>query len=403
MNHKQHIPLINLPGSKSISNRLLIIKAVGNLSFDIENMSDSDDTKLLMHALDDINSEKPEINIGDAGTNMRFLCAYLSCLENRTFVLTGSHRMKERPIKELVDSLKSIGADISYLEKTGFPPIKIVGKSLNASEIIMKADVSSQYISALLLSSPLLKNIYQIKLDGEVVSSSYIKTTIELMRLFGKDVTWENETIHLNSAPYKSSETSVYNESDWSAASYFYSALALGDVEKIQLTGLTKNNTQADSKIVELYNTLGVNSDFETNRITISKTNKKINHFTFDFTDCPDIAQTLAVTCLGLKITADLTGLKTLKIKETDRIVALKNELEKFGAIVEITPSTLHIKDYNPISKNATILVNTYNDHRMAMSFAPLQFLYPNISFDNKNVVSKSFPQFWDEFKKLTL
>jgi len=378
-----------------------MIKAIGNLNFAIENMSDSDDTKLLLHALNDINLGKPEITVGDAGTTMRFLCAYLSCLENRNFVLTGSHRMKERPIKELVDSLKSIGADISYLEKTGFPPIKIVGKSLNATKIQMKADVSSQFISALLLSSPLLKNITQIKLDGEVVSSSYIKITIELMRLFGKDVTWENNTINISSGVYKSNLASVYNESDWSAASYFYSALALGDVEKIQLTGLTKNSTQADSKIVEIYKMLGVSSDFETNRISISKTNKKINHFAFDFTDCPDIAQTLAVTCLGMGITADLTGLKTLKIKETDRIIALKNELEKFGAIVEITPASLQIKGYNTISKNVGILINTYNDHRMAMSFAPLKFLYPNISFENKNVVSKSFPHFWDELSKI--
>lgn len=399
---KEHIAIIQLPGSKSISNRLLMIKAIGNLNFDIENISDSDDTKLLIKALHDINSGKSEIHIGDAGTTMRFLCAYLSCLENKTFVLTGSDRMKERPIKELVDSLKNIGADISYLEKNGFPPIKIIGRELNASEIHMKADVSSQFISAILLANPLLKNLKQIELDGEVVSSSYIKTTIELMHLFSKNVHWKDDTLDIKLGPYKSNRTSVYNESDWSAASYFYSALALGDLEKIELTGLLKNSVQADSKIVEIYKSLGVNTDFETNRITISKTSKKIDHFAYDFTDCPDLAQTLAVTCLGLGITADLTGLKTLKIKETDRIIALKNELEKFGAIVEITSASLHLKSYDTISKNTDILVNTYHDHRMAMSFAPLKFLYPAMIIENKEVVSKSFPKFWEEFSKLS-
>jgi len=399
---KKHIPIIQLPGSKSISNRLLMIKFIGNLKFNIENLSDSDDTKLLINALHDIHSGKSEIHIGDAGTNMRFLCAYLTCLENKTFVLTGSERMKERPIKELVDSLISIGADISYVEKNGYPPIKIVGKALNASQISMKANVSSQYISAILLSSPLLKNTNQIELDGDVVSSSYIKMTIELMRLFGKNVSWTNDIIEIKPGLYKSDRQSIYNESDWSAASYFYNALALGDLEKVELTGLLKNSVQADSKIVDLYKTFGINSDFQTNQIKVSKINKKVDHFEFDFTDCPDIAQTLSVTCLGLGITANLTGLMTLKIKETDRIVALKNELEKFGAIVEITPTSLHIKGYDPISKNADILVNTYNDHRMAMSFAPLKFIYSNMVIENKDVVSKSFPKFWKEFSKLS-
>lgn len=399
---KEHIPIIQLPGSKSISNRLLMIKAIGNLNFNIENISDSDDTKLLIKALHDINSGKPQIDIGDAGTNMRFLCAYLSCLENKTFILTGSDRMKERPIKELVDSLKSIGADISYLENSGFPPIKIVGKALNASEIEMKADVSSQFISAILLASPLLQNLKQIELLGDVVSSPYIKTTIELMHWFSKSVNWTDDTLHIRSGRYKTNETKVYNESDWSSASYFYSAFVLSDLEKIELTGLLKNSSQADSKTAEIYKSLGVNSDFDTKRFTLSKTIKKVDHFAYDFTDCPDIAQTLAVTCLGLRITADLTGLKTLKIKETDRIVALKNELEKFGAIVEITSSSLHIKGYDTISKNTDILVNTYHDHRMAMSFAPLKFHYPDMIIENKEVVSKSFPKFWEEFSKLS-
>ncbi|MBP9068626.1 MAG: 3-phosphoshikimate 1-carboxyvinyltransferase [Bacteroidia bacterium] len=379
-----------------------MIKAIGNLNFDIENMSDSDDTKLLIKALHDIHLGKTEINIGDAGTNMRFLCAYLSCLKNKTFTLTGSERMKERPVKELVDSLKSIGADISYLEKTGFPPIKITGKELSAPEITMKADVSSQFISALLLVCPLLKNRKQIELDGEVVSSSYIKMTMELMHLFGKNSSWKDDTIEIKPGLYRSDKTCIYNESDWSAASYFYSALALSDLEKIELTGLSKDSVQADSKIVEIYKVLGINSEFETDRVSISKTIKKVDHFAFDFTDCPDIAQTLAATCVGIRITADLRGLKTLKIKETDRIIALKNELEKFGAIVEITSTSLHIKGYDPISKNTDVLVNTYNDHRMAMSFAPLKFLYPDMIIENKEVVSKSFPKFWEEFAKLS-
>ncbi|MBK7310637.1 MAG: 3-phosphoshikimate 1-carboxyvinyltransferase [Sphingobacteriaceae bacterium] len=379
-----------------------MIKAIADLNFDIENMSDSDDTKLLIKALHDIRLGKTEINIGDAGTNMRFLCAYLSCLKNKTFTLTGSDRMKERPIKELVDALITIGAEITYLERTGFPPIKITGKELIAPEITMKADVSSQFISALLLVSPLLKSTKRIELNGEVVSPSYIKMTMELMHLFGKNSNWKDDTIEIKSGSYKNDKTSIYNESDWSAASYFYSALALGDLEKIELAGLSKNSVQADSKIVELYKMLGINSEFETDHVIISKTTKKVDHFTFDFTDCPDIAQTLAATCVGLRITADLTGLKTLKLKETDRIIALKNELQKFGALVEITPTSLHIKGYDTISKDTDILVNTYGDHRMAMSFAPLKFLYPDMIIENKEVVSKSFPKFWEEFSKLS-
>jgi 3-phosphoshikimate 1-carboxyvinyltransferase len=378
-----------------------MIKAIGDLKFNIENISDSDDTKLLVKALHDIQKGKQEIHIGDAGTNMRFLCAYLSCLKNKSYILTGSERIKQRPIKELVEALISIGAEISYMEKTGYPPIKIVGKDLQASEINMKADVSSQFISAILLASPLLKNTKHIQLDGDIVSSSYIRMTIELMHQFAKNVSWEDDTLKIKAGAYKSDKTNVYNESDWSAASYFYCALTLCDLEKIELTGLMKNSTQADSKLTDIYKDFGINSSFDSDRVTISKTTKRIDHFSFDFTDCPDIAQTLAVTCLGLGITADLTGLKTLKIKETDRILALKNELEKFGAIVEITSNSLHIKGYDFISKNTDILVNTYHDHRMAMSFAPLKFIYPEMIIENKEVVSKSFPKFWEEFLKL--
>ncbi len=379
-----------------------MIKAIGKLNFDIENLSDSDDKKLLIKALNDIDSGKQEINVGDAGTTMRFLCAYLSCRENKTFILTGSDRMKERPIRELADSLNAIGANITYLEKQGYPPVKIQGKKIETNKISVNANVSSQFVSSILLVSPTFKNGCTIKLNGEIVSAPYITMTIELMRSFGIEINCDDHTINVKPGTYSSKTNSFYNESDWSAASYFYCALALGSFEKVELKGLLQNSIQADSKIVDIFNGLGISSNFETNSVIVSKENKNAKHFSFDFTDCPDIAQTLAVTCLGLGITADLTGLKTLKIKETDRIIALKNELKKFGAIVEITPNSLHIKGYNTVNKNKEILVNTYNDHRMAMSFASLKFIYPNMVIENKEVVSKSFPKFWEQFSKLS-
>lgn len=378
-----------------------MIKTIGNLNFTIENLSNSDDTKLLAEALHDIRSGKQEINIGHAGTNMRFLCSYLASLEGKTFILTGSERMKQRPIKELVNALKNIGADINYVEKDGYPPLKIKGRNLEANEIEIKADVSSQYVSSLLLIAPLCKNGCKIKLSGEIVSSSYIKMTLELMLDFGIKLNWTNNVIEVKPGAYKEKTNNYYNESDWTAAGYFYSALLLSKYEKIELIGLKKNSVQPDIKLAELFRTFGITTEFADHKAILSKTEKLPLHFSSNFLECPDSAQTLAATCTALKITADLSGLNTLKIKETDRIYALQNELQKFGAIIETNDHSLHIKGYDDVNSNSDILVNTYDDHRMAMCFAPLKFLFPNMMIENKEVVSKSFPTFWEQFEKI--
>ncbi len=403
MNPDSHIPIINLPGSKSISNRLLLIKAIGDLSFKIENISDSDDTTILQKYLLEIKSGKSEIDIHHAGTNMRFLCSYLATLENKSFTLTGSERMKQRPIKDLVDALKQIEADINYIEKEGYPPLKINGKKLIENEITINANVSSQFTTSLLLIAPTFENGLKIKLSGQLVSPSYIKLTIELMRSFEIDVEWKGDEIIITKGKYKTDNLSFYNESDWSAASYFYSAMALGKIDQLELHGLNKNSLQPDSIVAKTYEQFGITTEYHENKITLHKTKCNITNFKFDFTDCPDIAQTLAITCLGLRINAELTGLQTLKIKETDRILALKTELEKFGAVVEANNNSLKLNFGSVKNENKEITIQTYNDHRMAMSFAPLQFLFPKIKIENKNVVSKSFLNFWNEASKLNL
>jgi 3-phosphoshikimate 1-carboxyvinyltransferase len=398
---EKHIPLIQLPGSKSISNRLLMIKAIGKLNFTIENLSDSDDTKILSNALRNIKEEKTKIDIGDAGTDMRFLCSYLSTLENKSFVLTGSERMKERPIKELVDSLKSIGADIFYLERDGFPPIEIKGKKLSADDITIKANVSSQFISSVLLIAPYFENGCSVKLVSEIVSAPYIHTTMHLMREFGIEVVWTNDTIRVHPGKYKAPSTSFYNESDWTSASYFYSGLLASDYSKIELEGLKKESIQGDSKIKDLFEIFGIQTSFGNNKAVLTKKESLFQNFAADFTTCPDLAQTMAVACYIKCVTADLMGLKTLRIKETDRIQALVNELKKIGASVHASENALHLRGFGHDKFQEDILINTYNDHRMAMSFAPLKFDYPNMVIENKDVVSKSFPKFWEEFSKL--
>jgi 3-phosphoshikimate 1-carboxyvinyltransferase len=399
---EQHIPLIKLPGSKSISNRLLMIKAIGKLYFKIENLSDSDDTRTLSISLRDIKEEKEEINIGDAGTNMRFLCSYLASLENKTYVLTGSTRMKERPIKELVDSLRSIGADITYLENEGYPPIRIKGKKFSADDVTIKANVSSQYISSILLIAPYFANGCSLKLIGEIVSAPYIHTTMQLMRDFGIEVVWTNDTIRVRPGRYKEPADSIYNEGDWSAASYFYSGLLASNYDKIELQGLQADSMQGDSKIKDMFEIFGIHTSFAHNNAILTKRQSLFQNFAEDFTTCPDLAQTMAVACYIKYVTADLMGLKTLKIKETDRIQALVNELKKIGASVHASENALHLRGFGHDNRNEDILINTYNDHRMAMSFAPLKFDFPNLVIENKEVVSKSFPKFWEEFAKLS-
>lgn len=249
--------------------------------------------------------------------------------------------------------------------------------------------------------APTFEKGLSLKLIGNVVSPSYIQLTIELMKLFGVNVDWKANTIQVHAGEYKFNSSDIYNESDWSAAGYFYSAMSIGKFPEIELLGLKQKSLQPDSILSMLYSKLGVDTAFSENKVVLRKTQATAQHFEYDFTDCPDIAQTIAVTCFALGITAKLTGLQTLKIKETDRITALKNELEKLGADIETTSHSLEIKHIHPIDKNSRVSIKTYNDHRMAMSFAPLLLLFPNLEIEHKEVVSKSFPAFWDEFSKL--
>lgn len=388
---------IQITGSKSETNRLLILQQFySNLK--IENISNSDDSKLMEKALA---STSNEINIGHAGTAMRFLTSYFSVKENSEIVLAGSHRMKNRPIKILVDALRDLGADIEYIEKEGFPPLKILGKKLIKDSVEIEGNVSSQYISSLLLIAPTLKNGLQLKFKGEVTSVPYIKMTLQLLGELGIDYSWRKNIISIHPKPTIEEKTIVV-ESDWSSASYYYSLCALSPNSEITLSSYKKTSLQGDSVLSEIYKNLGVETTFEKNTITLKNTAKLNPSELIDLNliGAPDIAQTIAVTCFGLGLECFLTGLHTLKIKETDRLVALKTEIEKLGGNVEITNETLQLKVSTKINEN--IAIATYDDHRMAMAFAPLALKVP-LQIEDSNVVSKSYPTFWKDFKQLTI
>ncbi|UMB60093.1 3-phosphoshikimate 1-carboxyvinyltransferase [Lutibacter sp. A80] len=389
---------IQITGSKSETNRLLVLQQFyPNLN--IENISNSDDSKLMQKALA---SSSNEINIGHAGTAMRFLTSYFSVKENSEIVLTGSHRMRNRPIKILVDALTSLGAKIEYVEKEGYPPLKITGKKITKSFVEIDGNVSSQYITSLLLIAPTLKNGLQLKFKGEITSVPYIKMTLALLAELGVELSWDDDSITIKPKSSISPKTIVV-ESDWSSASYYYSLCALNPNSKIALSSYKKNSLQGDSVLTEIYKNFGVETIFEGNSIILSNQQQEIKNkkpLNLNLIGAPDIAQTIAVTCFGLGLECFLTGLHTLKIKETDRLVALKVEIEKLGGEVVITNETLHLK---PATKyNENIAVATYNDHRMAMAFAPLALKVP-LQIEDPNVVSKSYPTFWDDFKKCTL
>ncbi|MDP2068737.1 MAG: 3-phosphoshikimate 1-carboxyvinyltransferase [Lutibacter sp.] len=386
---------IQITGSKSETNRLLVLQQFyPNLT--IENISNSDDSELMQKAL---KSNSSEINIGHAGTAMRFLTAYFSVKEGREIVLTGSHRMKDRPVKILVEALTSLGANIHYLEKEGFPPLKISGKKLTKDFVEIEGNVSSQYISALLLIAPTLQNGLKLKFKGEVTSVPYIKMTLQLLAELGIDYVWEGNLIAVKPKPTIETKT-VTVESDWSSASYFYSLCALSPNSEITLSSYKKNSLQGDSALAVIYENLGVSTESNENNI-ILKNSQTLNlkPLTLNLINAPDIAQTIAVTCFGLGIECYLTGLHTLKIKETDRLVALKTEIEKLGGEVIITNETLHLKPSTNINENISIA--TYDDHRMAMAFAPLAVKVA-IEIEDAGVVSKSYPTFWEDFDQIS-
>ncbi|MDX5585462.1 MAG: 3-phosphoshikimate 1-carboxyvinyltransferase [Aureibaculum sp.] len=385
---------IKISGSKSESNRLLILKQwYPNLS--LENLSDSDDTIHLQEAL---NSTKDVIDISHAGTAMRFLTAYFSVLEGREVTLTGSDRMQNRPIKILVDSLRNIGAKIEYVNKEGYPPLKITGKKIVKEQVNIKGNVSSQFISALVLIAPSLKNGLEIGLLEEITSKPYLEMTLDLLNQLGISTSWEGNLIKI-SPNNKITNKTIVVESDWSSASYFYSLVALSEIgASVTLSSYNKISLQGDSCLVEIYKNFGVTTKFQNSSIILTKSSKILNEneLSLDLRNAPDLAQTIAVTCFGLGLACDLTGLHTLKIKETDRLMALKNELEKLGATIKITDKSLHLEASCQINRNCVI--KTYNDHRMAMAFAPLSLKVP-ITIEDADVVTKSYVSFWEHFE----
>jgi 3-phosphoshikimate 1-carboxyvinyltransferase len=393
---------IAITGSKSETNRLLLLQALYS-NITLENISNSDDSEVMISVLNDSKIKNQNLRLFDihhAGTAMRFLTAYFAMQVGKEVILTGSSRMKERPIKILVDALRNLGAEISYEEKEGFPPIKIIGKTITQNKVSLPANVSSQYISALLLIAPKLENGLELTLEGEMTSVPYIKMTLALLNEIGVQTSFNGNVIRVKP------KISVFNcklsiESDWSSASYFYSIVALSEIgTQIQLSYYKQNSIQGDSVLSEIYKNFGVDTIFNgNNSITISKIyNPQFTIHNLQLNNTPDIAQTIAVSCLGLGMGCHLTGLHTLKIKETDRLEALKIELLKLGAKISITNDSLTIEPFTIL--HSDIEITTYKDHRMAMSFAPLA-LKTSIIIEEAEVVIKSYPTFWEDLKSI--
>ena len=388
---------IQLPASKSISNRALILNALSNSSYPIENLSDSDDTKVMLNSF---NTKSNCIDIGAAGTSMRFLTAYLSQLPGQ-YSITGTERMKNRPIKILVEALHQLGAEIEYTEKEGYPPLLIKGRKLKGGIINLNGNVSSQYISALMMIAPCMVEGLTIHLEGNIISKPYIQMTIRLMEEYGVKTAWERQTIHIHSQSYQPIPFLV--ESDWSAASYWYEIVALSENDSsVELLGLKEESTQGDAAGAKLFEQLGVNTKFTDKGVILSKSQQKIkgNILEYDFINEPDLAQTFVVTCCLLDIPFRFTGLQSLRIKETDRILALQTEMQKLGYIIDNKSDSAMEwlgkrcqTDNNPI-------ISTYEDHRMAMAFAPVCLKTGVLEIAEPEVVSKSYPNFWKDLSK---
>jgi len=380
MNYKIHHPTkvveceIDLPASKSISNRLLIIQALCKQEFVITNLSNSEDTKALQKAL---KATATTIDVGAAGTSFRFLTAYLSTLVGNRFILTGSTRMKERPIKELVDALLELGVEIEYLEKTAFPPLAIIGTDISENKVSIDGKISSQFISAILLIAPTLKNGIKLKISGEIVSKPYIIMTLKLMEEFGISHTWQEDTIEIKPQKYSAKDYNI--EADWSAASFWYEIAALSSSCTIRLNGLTENSIQGDGKVTELFQNLGVQSKFENGSVILTKKEENVISKEINLINTPDLYQPLECTLFSKNLTTKFLGLQTLKNKETNRINAVEKELLNLVTTKEIT---------------------TYKDHRMAMSFAPLCLKYDTLQINDVEVVDKSYPNFWNDLKE---
>ncbi len=386
---------ISLPASKSISNRALIIQALCNERFKIKNLSESNDTKVLVQALKNLSNGT--IDIGAAGTAMRFLTAFLSTQEGE-YILTGSDRMKQRPINELVNILLKLGAQIHYLEKENYPPLKINGTKLKTKPVSIKGNISSQFISALLLISPYLDHDFELHIENKILSKDYIWMTIKLMQEFGIDVDWKENKIIVKKGEYQAKEIIV--ESDWSSASYWFEIISLSENSMVELTGLKKNSLQGDSVLIDLFKTIGVDTAFTNFGIRIKNIPTTCTHFEYDYTDCPDLAQTITVTLVAKKIPFKLTGLDNLSIKETDRIKALIDEFQKLGIHLKSENNNSLLWNGNEeIKVPENHFVKTYEDHRMALAFAPLAILTKEIQIEDPDVIVKSYPKFWNDLK----
>ncbi len=385
---------INLPSSKSISNRALILNALAYSDTPINNVSDCDDTRVMVKAL---NSDSNLFDVGAAGTSMRFLTAFLSKIVGE-WIITGSERMKQRPIKLLVDALNTLGARIEYLETEGCPPLKIYGSALQGGEISLDGGVSSQYISALLMIAPTMQKGLKLTLTGNIISIPYINMTLQMMEEFGVKAYWKENTITIPPQEYKPIPFTV--ESDWSAASYWYEILALCGKGEVFLKGLRKNSTQGDSKIAELFKQLGVKSTYEKTGVRLSLNANITQKMQYNFVEQPDMAQTFVVCCCMLNVPFRFTGLQSLKIKETDRIAALIAEMKKVGYVLEDSNDSILEWKGEKCEPAAEVNIDTYDDHRMAMAFAPIAFKQA-VNINDPHVVSKSYPSYWEDLKSV--
>jgi len=385
---------IQLPASKSISNRALILDAMSR-SIEgkyLQNVADCDDTTVMTKALE---FSSHRMDIGAAGTSMRFLTAFLAGREG-TWEITGSERMKNRPIRLLVDALNALGAEITYLEKDGFPPLKIHGKKIKGGAICIEGGISSQYLSALMMAAPAMEQGLTLTLQGKLISKPYFRMTLEMMRLWGVESSWDGTTVEIKPQTYQQQAFTV--ESDWSGASYWYEMLSLAEEGTVFLHGLYKDSLQGDAKVAEWFERLGIHTDYEKNGVRLTKTDTTVEFFEADFTDQPDLAQTFAMTCALKAIPFRLTGLQSLKIKETDRLKALVDESAKLGFVFEVSQDSI-LEWTGEICTMFAIPIETYDDHRMAMAFAPAALVYGIILINHPEVVSKSYPNFWNDLK----
>jgi len=399
--NKQIDTEIKLTGSKSECNRALIISALSKGSVSVENLSVAADTVTLAKVLKELDLQNSEtashpqlVDIGPAGTAMRFLTAFLA-IQTGSFTLTGTQRMKQRPIGILAEAIKSIGGNISYIENEGFPPLQITGPFLQTEKSVsIKGDISSQYISALLMIAPALPLGLTLAIEGELTSKPYVDMTLAMLEQVGIRHEWHENTITI--APQSFNTSKLYVEPDWSAASYWYAIAALADEAAIFLPGLNGYSLQGDSKITEIMANFGITSQFKNGGVYLKKETKKVERKIFDLKECPDLAQTIVVICAALGHDATFTGLETLKIKETNRVLALQTELAKIG--VKFIEKNLSYKlDCSGLHFPEKVFINTYEDHRMAMAFAPLALKIATLEIEEQQVVDKSYPNFWND------